>query len=66
MRKRFPGSFPKRSFLKSSIVKSSLLSCLLVLASGVWLSGCSTVEGAGKDLQKAGEAISGAARNASS
>ncbi len=51
MRKRILGSF---------------LGCLLVLAGAAQLSGCSTVEGAGKDLQKAGEAISGAARNASS
>ncbi|TCK08698.1 entericidin A/B family lipoprotein [Marinobacterium mangrovicola] len=56
MRKRFSGS----------LLRSSLLSCLLVIAGSAWLSGCSTVEGAGKDLQKAGEAISGAARNASS
>lgn len=50
MRKRILGSF---------------LSCLLVIAGSGYLSGCSTIEGAGKDLKKAGEAISGAARDAS-
>ncbi|WP_432695548.1 entericidin A/B family lipoprotein [Marinobacterium sp. YM272] len=47
-------------------ILGSLLSCLLILAGSGYLAGCATVEGAGKDLQKAGEAISGAARDASS
>lgn len=51
MRKRIIGAF---------------VSCLLVLAGGSYLAGCATIEGAGKDLKKAGEAISDAARDASS
>ncbi|KEA62231.1 hypothetical protein ADIMK_3892 [Marinobacterium lacunae] len=47
-------------------IVSSLLSCLLILAGGSYLAGCSTIEGAGKDLKKAGDAISDAARDASS
>lgn len=46
-------------------VIGSLLSCLLVLAGSGYLSGCATIEGAGQDLKKAGEAISDAARDAS-
>ncbi|GAA0698212.1 hypothetical protein GCM10009104_28370 [Marinobacterium maritimum] len=44
---------------------SLLLSTLMMLAMGSAVSGCSTIEGAGKDIEKAGEAIRDAARNAS-
>lgn len=44
---------------------SLLLGTLMVLALGTAVSGCSTIEGAGKDIEKAGEAIRDAARNAS-
>ncbi len=44
---------------------SLLLSSLMVLVMGTAVSGCSTIEGAGKDIEKAGEAIRDAARNAS-
>ncbi|MGK0269764.1 MAG: putative small secreted protein [Cocleimonas sp.] len=40
---------------------------LMVLISGLGLltlNGCSTIEGAGKDIQKAGEAISDKAKRA--
>ncbi len=42
-----------------------LLGGLMMLALGTAVSGCSTIEGAGKDIEKAGEAIRDAARNAS-
>lgn len=44
---------------------SLLFSTLMVLTLGSAVSGCSTIEGAGKDIEKAGEAIRDAARNAS-
>ncbi|MBV0933215.1 entericidin A/B family lipoprotein [Marinobacterium weihaiense] len=43
-----------------------LLSSLMLLTLGTAVSGCSTIEGAGKDIEKAGEAIRDAARNAGS
>jgi predicted small secreted protein len=36
---------------------------LLLLCGALWLCGCNTLQGAGKDLQKAGEAIERAAKN---
>ncbi|WP_255483147.1 entericidin A/B family lipoprotein [Marinobacterium marinum] len=44
---------------------SVLLRTLMVLTLGAAASGCSTIEGAGKDIEKAGEAIRDAARSAS-
>lgn len=38
-----------------------ILSVLLLASVGVSLTGCNTTEGAGKDIQKAGEAIEDAA-----
>ncbi len=38
------------------------ISTLLVLAFAFTLSACNTVEGAGKDIQKGGEAIEDAAK----
>jgi predicted small secreted protein len=38
-----------------------LISTLLVLAFALTLGACSTMEGAGKDIQKGGEAIEDAA-----
>ncbi len=35
---------------------------LLFLVSALGISGCSTVEGVGKDIKKGGEAIEGAAK----
>lgn len=43
-----------------------LLSTLVMVSLGTVVSGCSTIEGAGKDLEKAGEAIRDAARDAGS
>lgn len=43
-----------------------LFGLLTLVSLGGVLGGCSTIEGAGKDLEKAGEAIRDAARNASS
>lgn len=42
-----------------------LCGAVMLLALGSAVSGCSTIEGAGKDIEKAGEAIRDAARNAS-
>jgi predicted small secreted protein len=39
-----------------------LFSTLLVLTSAAGLTACSTIEGAGKDIEKAGAAIKDAAR----
>jgi len=39
-----------------------LFSTLLVILSAGTLTACSTIEGAGKDIEKAGEAIKDAAR----
>lgn len=39
-----------------------LISTFLVLAFAVTLNACNTVEGAGKDIQKGGEAIEDAAK----
>ncbi len=44
---------------------SLLLGGLMMLLLGSAVSGCSTIEGAGKDIEKAGAAIRDAARNAS-
>ncbi|ULG69144.1 entericidin A/B family lipoprotein [Marinobacterium sediminicola] len=44
---------------------SLVFSALVMLGLGTAVSGCSTIEGAGKDIEKAGEAIRDAARNAS-
>ena len=35
---------------------------LLAIAAAMVLGGCNTIEGAGKDIQKAGEKIEGAAK----
>jgi|GEM_PF-335394 predicted small secreted protein len=43
-----------------------LFGTLMLLSLGSAVSGCSTIEGAGKDIEKAGEAIRDAARNAGS
>lgn len=43
-------------------MKRSLCIALL-LVGAFWLSGCNTLQGAGKDIQKAGEAIERAAKN---
>lgn len=43
---------------KYKTVTTILLSCLLVLAAG-----CATIEGAGKDIESAGEAIQDAAED---
>jgi predicted small secreted protein len=43
-----------------------LFGTLLLLTLGSAATGCSTIEGAGKDIEKAGEAIRDAARNAGS
>lgn len=40
-----------------------LFSGLLILAGASSLTACSTIEGAGKDIEKAGTAIKDAARN---
>ncbi|MBS99550.1 MAG: entericidin, EcnA/B family [Oceanospirillaceae bacterium] len=45
-------------------LRSGVLGSLLFLAVGLFGVGCATIEGAGKDIEKAGEAISEAARNA--
>jgi predicted small secreted protein len=42
--------------------KMKLITTLLVLAFAFTLSACNTVEGAGKDIQKGGEAIEDAAK----
>ena len=42
-------------------MKRSLLSLLLLCMSSAFLIGCNTVEGAGKDIQAAGEEIEEAA-----
>ena len=46
-----------------ALKKSSLLLALLVLT-GTFAAGCNTVKGAGKDIQKGGEAVEDAADNA--
>ncbi|WP_245912644.1 entericidin A/B family lipoprotein [Marinobacterium halophilum] len=60
----------QRSVIEEYMMRKKLISLLLntlVLVSlGTAVSGCSTIEGAGKDLEKAGEAIRDAARNANS
>ena len=43
-------------------MKRSLCIALLLVAT-LCLSGCNTLQGAGKDIQKAGEAIERAAKN---
>ncbi|SEG07711.1 entericidin A/B family lipoprotein [Marinobacterium lutimaris] len=40
---------------------SPLLALMLVFAGGFALSGCNTIEGAGKDIEKAGQKIEDAA-----
>ena len=40
-----------------------LLSLFAVLAVATTLSACNTIEGAGQDISKGGQAISGAARD---
>jgi predicted small secreted protein len=39
-----------------------LLISLLAMTITVWLAGCNTMEGMGKDIQKAGEKIEDAAK----
>ena len=39
-----------------------VLPILLLALTGVSLSGCNTIAGAGKDIQRAGETIQGAAK----
>jgi len=41
--------------MRSDLLRAALLACVLALA------GCNTVAGAGKDIQRAGSAISNAA-----
>ncbi|MCC6681396.1 MAG: entericidin A/B family lipoprotein [Phycisphaeraceae bacterium] len=40
---------------------ASLLTICLLLISVVWLNGCNTVEGAGKDIERGGEHLQDAA-----
>jgi entericidin B len=47
------------SFLEESHMKK-LMAVLMVLAMGV-LAGCNTMEGLGKDVQRGGEKVEGAA-----
>ena len=42
-------------------MKRSLLTLLLLCAASSFMAGCNTVEGAGKDIQAAGEEIEEAA-----
>ena len=44
-------------------MKHSLITLLACFAFGV-LAGCNTIEGAGKDVEKAGESVQGAAQDA--
>jgi predicted small secreted protein len=44
--------------------KSKLVSVLVALALAVSVAGCNTVKGAGKDVQKAGQAVEHAADRA--
>lgn len=44
---------------------SSILSFMLLFGGGLALSGCNTIEGAGKDIEKAGEKIEQTAEDAS-
>jgi entericidin B len=46
----------------SALLRSVLLAGLLV-AGGLGLAGCNTIEGAGKDIQAAGSAMSGTAKD---
>jgi predicted small secreted protein len=46
----------------SALLRSLLLAALLV-AVGTGLAGCNTIEGAGKDIQAAGSAMSGTAKD---
>ncbi len=39
-----------------------LMTAMFALAAAAWLAGCNTVEGMGKDIQKAGEKIEDAAK----
>jgi len=41
---------------------SSIFRGLFVLALGVTLAGCNTIAGMGKDVERAGESIQGAAK----
>ncbi|WP_432695549.1 entericidin A/B family lipoprotein [Marinobacterium sp. YM272] len=43
---------------------SSLFPFLLLFSAGAVLSGCNTIEGAGKDIEKAGQKIEQAAEDA--
>jgi entericidin A len=43
-------------------MKRNLAILLLALLSATVLGGCNTIEGAGKDIQKAGEKVEGAAK----
>jgi predicted small secreted protein len=40
------------------------LSMLFLLAAALLLAGCNTIQGAGKDIQKAGQAVERAAKGA--
>jgi predicted small secreted protein len=43
-------------------MKKSIQAALLALTATLALSACNTVEGAGKDVQSAGEAVEGSAK----
>ncbi|CAD5272280.1 Entericidin, EcnA/B family [Alteromonas sp. 38] len=52
------------SFLKSKLLRGSF-TALLFSSAVVGVNGCATVEGAGEDIQSAGEAIEEGAEDAS-
>ena len=54
----------KKSVLKSKLLRGSF-TALLFSSAVVGVNGCATVEGAGEDIQSAGEAIEEGAEDAS-
>jgi Predicted small secreted protein len=44
------------------MLNKTLLAAALAVASMLSIAGCNTVEGAGKDIERGGEAIQGAAK----
>lgn len=44
------------------MLNKTLLAVLLAAASALGMAGCNTVDGAGKDIERGGEAIQGAAK----
>ncbi len=47
--------------MKLHAYRRTVFALLILFGAGVALSGCNTVEGAGKDLESAGEAVQDAA-----